>query len=106
MIAVMEVETQVKDGVYVWAQDELAAAMLIQSFVSPEEQDHMTYQEAYDLALIRDEQAADDLEASIMAVLDSEEDPAEEADAAAAINALLETAAMADAAVSREVEGL
>ena len=86
--------------------DDLAAEMLIRAYVPEYFDGLVTFDEAYDLALQRDAQAANDLEASIMAVLDSEEDPAEEADAAAAINALLETAAMADAAVSQEVVGL
>jgi len=87
--------------------DDLAAEMLIRAFVPEYFDGLVTFDEAYDLALQRDAQAANDLEASIMAVLDSEvDDDAETADAAAAINALLETAAMADAAVSREVGGL
>ena len=86
--------------------DGLAAEMLIRAY-APEYFDGLvTFDEAYDLALIRDEQAADDLEASIMAVLDSEEDPAEEADAAAAINALLETATLADQMAAEVVQGL
>ena len=87
--------------------DGLAAEMLIRAFVPEYFDGLVTLDEAYDLALQRDAQAADDLEASIMAALDSEADSdAEEAAACAAINALLETAAMADAAVSQEVAGL
>ena len=86
--------------------DDLAAEMLIRAYVPEYFDGLVTFNEAYDLALRRDMQAANDLEASIMAALDSEEDPADTADAAAAINALLETAARADEAVSRVVAGL
>ena len=87
--------------------DDLAAEMLIRAYVPEYFDGLVTFDEAYDLALQRDAQAANDLEASIMAVLDSEvDDDAETADAAAAINALLETAAMADAEISGVVAGL
>jgi len=86
--------------------DGLAAEMLIRAFVPEYFDGLVTLNEAYDLALQRDAQAADDLEASVMALDSNADDDAEEADAAAAINALLETAAMADAAVSQEVVGL
>ena len=86
--------------------DDLAAEMLIRAFVPEYFDGLVTFNEAYDLALKRDAQAADDLEASIMAALDSEEDPAEEADAAAAINALLETAALADQMAAEVMEAL
>ena len=86
--------------------DDLAATMMVKAYVPEYDPDVMTFDEAFNLALLRDEQAADDLEASIMATLDSEEDPAEEADAAAAINALLETATLADAEIGGVVVGL
>ena len=86
--------------------DGLAAEMLIRAFVPEYFDGLVTLNEAYDLALQRDAQAADDLEASVMALDSNADDDAEEADAAAAINALLETAAMADAAVNQEVVGL
>ena len=86
--------------------DDLAATMMVKAYVPEYDPDVMTFDEAFNLALLRDEQAADDLEASIMAALDSEEDPAEEADAAAAINALLETATLADAEIGGVVVGL
>jgi len=86
--------------------DDLAAEMLIRAYVPEYFDGLVTFDEAYDLALQRDAQAANDLEASIMAALDSEEDPAEEADAAAAINALLETAALADQMAAEVVQGL
>jgi len=73
------------------------AEMLIKAYVPEYDPAVMTYQEAVDLALMRDEQAAADLEASIMATLDSEEDPAEDGDAVY-INALLDAAARADRA--------
>ena len=86
--------------------DGLAAEMLIRAFVPEYFDGLVTLDEAYDLALQRDAQAADDLEASIMALDSEADDDAETAAAAAAINMLLETAAMADAAVSQEVGGL
>jgi len=87
--------------------DDLAAEMLIRAYVPEYFDGLVTFDEAYDLALQRDAQAADDLEASIMAVLDSEVDAAaDEAEAARVINAMLETAAMADREASRVVEGL
>jgi len=86
--------------------DDLAATMMVKAYVPEYDPDVMTFDEAFNLALLRDAQAANDLEASIMAALDSEEDPAEEADAAAAINALLETATLADAEIGGVVGGL
>ena len=86
--------------------DGLAAEMLIRAFVPEYFDGLVTLDEAYDLALQRDMQAADDLEASIMALLDRDQDEADDAAARDAINMLLETAAMADAAVSQEVAGL
>ena len=87
--------------------DGLAAEMLIRAFVPEYFNGLVTLDEAYDLALQRDAQAADDLEASIMAVLGGNVDEAAEEEAARdAINMLLETAALADVAVSQEVVGL
>jgi len=86
--------------------DDLAAEMLIRAFVPEYFDGLVTFDEAYDLALQRDMQAADDLEASVMALLDRDQDEADEAAARDAINMLLETAAQADAAVSQVVEGL
>jgi len=87
--------------------DGLAAEMLIRAYVPEYFDGLVTFDEAYDLALQRDAQAADDLEASIIAMLDSEVDAAaDEAEAARVINAMLETAAMADAAEMQVVEGL
>ena len=86
--------------------DDLAATMMVKAYVPEYDPDVMTFDEAFNLALQRDAQAADDLEASIMALDSEADDDAEAADAAAAINMLLETAAMADAAVSQEVAGL
>ena len=83
--------------------DDLAAEMLIRAYVPEYFDGLVTFDEAYDLALLRDGQAAADLEACVMA-LGNEVDEAEEA--AAAINALLETAVLADAAMSQMVEGL
>ena len=83
--------------------DDLAAEMLIRAYVPEYFDGLVTFDEAYDLALLRDERAAADLEACVMA-LGNEVDEAEEA--AAAINMLLETAARADEAMSQVVEGL
>jgi hypothetical protein len=81
--------------------DDLAAEMLIKAYV-PEYPDYVTFDEAYNLALSRDEEAANDLEASIMANLDSEEDPTEDEAAIHAVNMLLESAALADQAEAAE----
>jgi len=82
--------------------DDLAAEMLIKAYV-PEYPDFVTFDEAYDLALSRDEEAAADLEASIMANLGDEE-AAEDGDAVYIVNALLENAERADK-VEREANG-
>jgi len=86
--------------------DDLAAEMLIRAFVPEYFDGLVTFNEAYDLALQRDAQAADDLEASIMALGSNADDEAEEAAARDAINMLLETAALADEAASGVVVGL
>lgn len=85
------------------AADDLAAEMLIKAYVPEYPDGHMTFQEARDLAEMKDEQAAYeleqgalDLEASIKTALDSEEEPAEDEAAVRAINMLLESAARAD----------
>ena len=82
--------------------DDLAAEMLIKAYV-PEYPDFVTFDEAYDLALSRDEEAAADLEASIMANL-GDEDAAEDGDTVYIVNALLENAVLADKA-EREANG-
>lgn len=96
--------------------DDLAAEMLIKAYVPEYPDGHMTFQEARDLAEMKDEQAAYeleqgalDLEASIKTALDSEEEPAEDEAAVRAINMLLESAALADrldAEAAVEVQGL
>jgi len=86
--------------------DGLAAEMLIRAFVPEYFDGLVTLDEAYDLALQRDAQAADDLEASIMALDSEADDDAEAADAAAAINTLLETAALADQMAAEVMEAL
>jgi hypothetical protein len=89
------VMTEVKPEV-VFEVTSVEAEMLVKAYVPEYAPDVMTFQEAYDLAVLRDEMAAADLEASIMAALDSEEGPADDADAVYIVNALLESAAMAD----------
>ena len=86
--------------------DDLAATMMVKAYVPEYDPDVMTFDEAFNLALLRDAQAADDLEASIMALGSNADDEAEEAAARDAINMLLETAALADEAVSGVVLGL
>ena len=85
--------------------DDLAATMMVKAYVPEYDPDVMTFDEAFDLALMRDAEAADALEASIMAALDADQDEADEA-AVEVVNMLLETAAMADAAEMQMVEGL
>lgn len=86
--------------------DDLAAMMLVKAYVPEYNPVVMAFDEAYDLALLRDMQAANDLEASIMAALDTDQDEADEAEAARVVNMLLETAAMADQEAGQVVEGL
>jgi len=90
--------TDVKPEVVFGVIGDVEAEMLVGTYVPEYSPDVMTWQEALDLALLRDEEAAADLEASIMANLDSEEDPAEDGDAVYIVNALLESAARADKA--------
>jgi len=99
----MTVMTDVKPEV-VFEVASVEAEMLVRTYVPEYNPDVMTYQEAVDLALLRDEQAAADLEASIMATLDSEEDPAADEVAADVVNFLLANAERADK-VEREANG-
>ena len=91
----MTVMTEVKPEVVFGVIGDVEAEMLVRTYVPEYNPALMTYQEALDLALLRDEEAADDLEASIMAALDSE-DPAEDDATIRAVNMLLESAALAD----------
>lgn len=101
----MTVMTEVKSAVeFVNPTAGVGAEMLVRTYVPEYSPDVMTFQEALDLALLRDERAAADLEASIMAALDSEEDPAEDDIAAEVVNMLLANAERADAA-EREANG-
>lgn len=99
----MTVMTEVKSAVeFCDPTTGVGAEMLVRTYVPEYNPDVMTYQEAVDLALMRDEQAAAELEASVMANLNAE-DPAEDGDAVY-INALLDAAARADK-VEREANG-
>ena len=84
------------------AADDLAAEMLIKAYVPEYPDGHMTFQEALDLAEMKDEQAAYDLETSVKAAF--AEDDAEDEAAIRAINVLLASAEEADAA-EREANG-
>ena len=98
----MTVLTDVKPEV-VFEVASVEAEMLVRTYVPEYNPDVMTYQEAVDLALLRDELAAADLEASIMANLGNDEG-AEDGDAVYIVNALLDAAAHADK-VEREANG-
>jgi len=82
--------------------DDLAAEMLVRTYV-PEYPEYVTFDEAYNLALKRDAQAASELEASVMAALDSA-DEGDDAELAAIANTLLGDAEEADR-VEREAVG-
>jgi len=86
--------------------DDLAATMLIKAYVPEYFDGLVTFQEAYDLALRRDEEAAHALEMSAAALFDNADDPADDAAAVEVVNMLLETAALEDAAEMQVVVGL
>ena len=99
----MTVLTNVKPEVeFVNPTTGVGAEMLVRTYVPEYDPRYMTYQEAVDLALLRDERAASALETSIKAAL--EEDPAEDDIAAEVVNMLLANAERADAA-EREANG-
>jgi len=95
--------TDVKPEV-VFEVTSVEAEILIRTYVPEYDPAVMTLDEALALAELRDAEAAYDLEASITAVLDSEEDHAEDDVALSIVNALLDAAARADRA-EREANG-
>ena len=98
----MTVLTDMKPEVVFDVTVGVEAEMLIRTYVPEYDPRVMPFQEAVDLAVLRDEMAAAGLEASVMANLNAE-DPAEDGDAVY-INALLDAAARADK-VEREANG-